>query len=180
MGYYHRWVVFAMLACLTACTNQATAAIPTATPITVATSTPVVSPTPPKTANGWYLAVGLHFQIAYPPSWRSASTENSEGFTYTLTGPDSSQILSVAEQAQAAGETNYCNPAFTSVTLAGLPMRYATEGDTHDIRTWIFENAQSTLFSLSIPDLLADATVLAEDNQVLSTFQVDNATPLSC
>jgi hypothetical protein len=180
MEYHHRWVVFAMLAFLTACTNQAIADSPIATLTNAATSTPGASPTPPKTANGWYLAVGLHFQIAYPPSWQGTATESSSGFSYTLTGPDPSQTLTVAEQAQATGETNYCNPAFTPVTLAGLPMRYATEGDNHDIRTWIFENAQSTLFSLSIPDLLADTTVLAEDNQVLSTFQVDNPSPFSC
>ncbi len=179
MGH-HRWVVFAMFAILAACSNPATAAVPTATHAASPTSTTVASPTPPRAANGWYLAVGLHFRIAYPPSWQSSSVENGQGFTYTLTGPDVAQNLVVAEQAPAAGETNYCNPAFTPVTLAGLPMRYATEGDAHDVRTWIFENAQSTLYSLTIPDALADNAILAEDNQVLATFQVDNATPLSC
>jgi len=170
-----------ILVCLAACVPAAVRR-----PSTAATTPPAptpaplaLAPTPASVAAGWLVLDTPYFSLAYPPNW---TTLTLSGPRYFIKPPTrQSQVIVVAQPQSDVSP--YCLAASSGArhtTFARLPMTYLLSGQGNDLRTWIFANAQRTLYSLQAEDAHADAATQAADTALLDTFHPDNAVPWRC
>lgn len=156
-------VLVGTLLCLAACSPTArVSVIPTATrpPAPTATPTLAPAPTPTNVPAGWAVLVTTRFSLAYPSDWAPQTIPQSDGSVLYLVVPPSSQAPSVRVSVQEnvpspnIGDP-YCMPANGDIqrtTLATLPMTYALSGEGLADRTWVFANAQRTVYALDAGD----------------------------
>lgn len=179
------------LLCLAACAPSARVSLaPTATtPATpTATATLAPAPTPTNVPAGWAVLDTTRFSLAYPSDWTPQTIPQSDGSVlYNIAPPsqqDPSVRVSVQERVPSPNiGSPYCMPASSDIqhtTLVGLPMTYMLSGEGQLDRTWVFANAQRTVYVLDAGDAQSDSATQAQDDAILATFRPDNADPWQC